>query len=280
MHPVIFETKYFVIYSLWFFFALGIFATIYFIIRLSLTGGLKLAFLSDIFAKVILFGLFFARIGGIIENYSYYFTTITSDTIYQLIAIWDKNLNIWSGILGMIIYLYLTCKKREDQSFWKWLDIIVPSIIIGLAITHIGTFFEGSSYGQETSLPWGVNFESPIIKYTVPIHPTQIYAFLYSLAIAIPLILLQKSNHIREKFKELNLTGLFGLIGIFLYSLFYFLVEFVRGDDVLMIFSIRLGQIISFLGMISTGVILYLRYNKFVPRKIRNFFLKFKFKTK
>lgn len=257
MYPELIQTKFFTINTLWIFFAGGLFIATYVLIKLSVSNGLKIQFLSENSWKFILWTIIGARIYSLIENFSTYFYEFSLKTFLQIFFIWDKGLNLNGAIIAFIIYLYLVCKKFK-QDFWKWLDVIVPSIILGLGIGFIGTFFEGTSYGKPTSLPWGVNFESPQIKYTVPIHPTQIYAFLYSSTVAIILILISKA----EKVINLNKSGFIGIIGIFLFSLFNFLEQFVRGDDTYMIFGIRIPQIIAFIALISSGIFLYYRYNK------------------
>jgi len=194
---------------------------------------------------------------GILVNFDTYFYAFTWDNIIQVLYIWDKNLNVWGGFLAGLFYLYKIC-KREDQDFLKWLDVIIPSLIIGIAIVSLGAFFDGINYGKETSLPWGVNFENPSIKYTVPIHPTQIYSFIYATVIAVILILAGQRKDIEDE----NPSGLISIVGIFLFSLMKFLEEFLRGDDTLMLFDIiRVSQILTFIVLISSGIILFKRYN-------------------
>lgn len=257
MNPILFEIQGFTIYMFWIFFALGVIFAVFTIIKLSEKNGLKLAFFSENSWKIFLWALIGARILSLIENYQTYFAEINLDFFLRLFAIWDKGLNIWGAVIGMLVYFFFLCKSKE-QNFFKWLDVLIPSIIIGLAFGHIGAFFEGINYGTPTSLPWGVNFESPKIKYTVPIHPTQIYAFLYSILLSVSLIL---SPHLK-KIKELQPEGFIGLIGIAIYSFFSFLEEFIRGDDTLTILGIRIPQILCFLIALSTGIFLYLRYNR------------------
>lgn len=255
MHPIIFQTKFFTLYTFWVFFALAIIIGTYTLIRLSLTHNLKLQFLSENTFRLIILTIIGARVFALIENYQTYFYELSSNTLLQLFYIWDKGLNLAGAITGFIIALYFLCKKFE-QDFWGWLDVIIPSFIIGLAIGHMGAFFEGINYGNETSLPWGVNFESPAIKYAVPIHPTQIYAFLYSITLFGILIFL---SHI-EKIKNLK-SGFIGLLGVTFYTFLGFSEGFVRGDDTLMFFGIRVPQILSLTIAITTGILLYRRYN-------------------
>jgi len=221
------------------------------LIHLSVKNNLKIRFLSENSWGIILVALVGARIIALITNFNIYFYELSFNNFFKLFAIWDKGLSIWGGIIAILLYLYHICKK-EEQDFFKWLDVIVPSIILGLAMGHLGAFFDGINYGNETSLPWSVNFENPAVKYAVPIHPTQIYAFLYSISIFI-------ASTTIHRFKT---NGTIGLAAITTYSLFRFLEEFVRGDDVWLIFNFRISQIIALIITISGATLLYKRLKK------------------
>ncbi|MDA1060258.1 MAG: prolipoprotein diacylglyceryl transferase [bacterium] len=256
MKPIIFESNIFVLHTIWVFFAIAVITGTYALIKLSVKNNLKLQFLSNNSFRLILISIIGARLLAIFANYDIYFYEFSGKTFLSLFAIWDKGLSLWGGIIAFFIFLYFDCKKSE-QNFWKWLDVLVPSLILALAIAHIGAFFEGINYGNPSHLPWAVNFESPAIKFAVPIHPSQIYAFLYSGAISTALYLLSQS----EKVKTLK-EGFIGTIGISLYALLRFLEGFTRGDDTWLILGARMPQIIASIVFISSGIFLFLRYNK------------------
>lgn len=251
MNPIIFQTGIFTLYTLWIFIAIAMLVTTYNISRLSIKKGLKLQFLSENSLMIFLSGLAGARLLGVLTNIHIYFDQFNVQTFLNLFAIWDKGLSIWGAMIGSLAYLYHICKTKEEQDFFKWMDVIVPSVILGLAITHIGAFFAGSNYGHETSLPWGVNFENPAIKYAVPIHPTQIYAFIYAAAI-----------YTASQLIHVEKNGVIGLGTISAYSLFRFLEEFVRGDDAWIILGIRLPQVFAFIAFVGSAVFLYKYYKK------------------
>ena len=257
MFPIIFSTNFFELHTLWVFFAIAVIISTIILIRLSLSNGLKVQFISANAWKIIIWGLIGARIWAIINNYNSYFSEISLQNFLRLFYFWDKGLELWGAIIAATIYLYSLCKKSE-QNFWKWLDVIVPSIIAGLAIGDIGAFFDGTNYGTPSSLPWAVNFDNAAIKYSVPIHPTQIYAFLYSSIIFTALIFIGQN----QKIKQMETSGLVGLIGISSFCFFHFLEEFVRGDDALMIFNIRIAQIAALIATISSLIVMYLRFHK------------------
>ncbi len=249
MHPILFQTKYFILHTFWLLIALGIIIGVYTLIKLGLRNSLKLQFLSQHSWKLILWSLIFARIFSLIKNYYIYFSGFNFQKIFNLFYFWDKNLSGWGAIFGLTITFYYLCKKYE-QNFWKWLDILIPALLITIAFTHLGAFFEGINYGHETNLPWKINFESPAVKYAVPIHPTQIYAFIYSILLTTFLIIF-------PYYKNFKKEGTIGIIGIITYSGFRFLEGFIRGDDVAMIFNIRIPQIFAFLILIISSIFLY-----------------------
>lgn len=257
MFPIIFSTKYFELHTLWIFFAIALLVATIALIRLTLMNGLKIQFISTHAWKILLWALIGARILSIINNFSTYFYEFSLQPFLHLFYFWDKGFELWGGLIAATIYFYKLC-KNSDQSFWKWLDVLVPSTILGLAIGNLGTFFDGANYGTPSSLPWAVNFDNPGIKYSVPIHPTQIYAFLYSLIIFIALLLLSQN----QKIKQMERSGLIGLIGVAGFCFMHFFEEFVRGDDTMTIFDIRIGQIGSIIATIGALIVIYLRFFK------------------
>lgn len=262
MHPILFQSQIFILHTLWIFLTAAIIAGMITLIKLSIKNRLKIQFLSDNSFKFVLSGLLGARVFGIIANFHIYFADINLQSFLQLFKIWDLGLSAWGAILGMTIFLYFKT-KNEDQSFRRWLDVIVPSVIIALAISHLGAFFDGIHYGRETGLPWGVNFENPAVKYAVPIHPTQIYAFLYSAALAGALIFLNNLKKFQEN------PGLLAATGLTIYSTFYFLEQFLRGDDTIMIWIVRLPQIIAAICLLASLKFLHstLKQKLAKPRK-------------
>lgn len=257
MFPTIFQIDSFAINTLWLFFGIALISGTYTLIYLSVKQGLKIQFISEHFGSLILVSIAGARLIALLRNFDTYFYEFSAKTFLQIFYIWDKGLSFWGGALAFFLMFFWLCRKYE-QSLIAWLDVLIPSILVGMAIGNVGAFFDGINYGRETSLPWGVNFENPSVKYTVPIHPTQIYAFIYTGFLSAVLILLTDNT----KFRNLAPAGLLGLGGIAIYSFFRFLEEFVRGDDTITLLGIRLPQILALLICVSAGIFIFLRYNK------------------
>lgn len=212
--------------------------------------------------SIFIWGLVGSRLLYVLLNFQLYFPDFTLSSILRVLYIWnDKGLSLIGALLGIgLSLIYFSMKEKEQTN--RWLDILTISVITGLGIGHIGTFLDGSAYGKETSLPWGMVFDSPSIKYTVPIHPAQLYATLYSFIIVIVLYVLYRKG----KFK----AGILAISGLIAYMIMTFLSGFLRGDDVLTFLGLREEQIFALAVLILTGTYIFLRYNKKRTKKSTN----------
>ncbi|MFA5537024.1 MAG: prolipoprotein diacylglyceryl transferase, partial [Bacillota bacterium] len=64
----------------------------------------------------------------------------------EIIAIWHGGLAIHGGLIGGFLagFFYV---KWQKLPFWKFADIIAPSIILGQAIGRWGNFFNQEAHG-------------------------------------------------------------------------------------------------------------------------------------
>lgn len=260
MYPILFEARFFQIQSLWFFISLSFLASTLFLIYLAKTHHLKLNFILNYGFKLVLFSILFARIVYVIANYNAYFFDFSIGQLKYIFYIWDQGLSFWGAMLGFLIGLRRYCRFGEEK-IAEWLDVVIISFFLAITIGCVGLFFDGSSYGTESSLPWAVNFENITVRYSVPIHPTQLYAALYNLFLFLGswrLYVTQKLKHDGDLF----------LLGISTFSLFKFLEEFLRGDEVLDVLGLRYTQWLALIiGLISLFLLLD-RYNKVDLNKI------------
>jgi phosphatidylglycerol:prolipoprotein diacylglycerol transferase len=254
MFPVLFELGPVIVFSLWLFVGLGFIAGVVVFTKLAKMKRLNLNFIYKYSLSIFIFGLIGARLLYVAMNYQFYFYETNINSFLRILYIWeDKGLSLLGALIGITVSLIYFSYKEKEQTL-KWLDILSISVISGLAVGHIGAFLDGINYGRETSLPWGIIFDNPSVKYAVPIHPTQIYAFIYSIIIAVALFFLYKKN----KFK----AGIIMMIALISYSAMMFLEGFIRGDDVITFLSLRIEQWFALLIIILTGGIFIYIYNK------------------
>ena len=149
--------------------------------------------------------------------------------------------------------LFIARKEKDETSALRLFDLLIPALLIGMFFGNIGAFLDGINYGSPTNLPWSVVFRSATVKYISPIHPTQLYGALYCLGTGLFLLSVLKKLHGR-------LVGFVTELSIFIFSFFKFFEEFFRGDEALKIGSLRIAQIIAFIGMCVGLFLLYRRY--------------------
>jgi len=174
----------------------------------------------------------------------------------------------FGGFIGGFVTLVLLIRFYK-LPFWKVGDAFAPGVALGQVFGRQGCFSAGCCWGKPTDLPWGVHFtEAGHTNTGVPIygpdgsdlylHPTQLYESFTMLAVFLLLIWL----HRRKKFDGQILLA-YGVI----YSVFRFLVEFVRDDprgDILGLSSatgLSTSQIIS-LVVAAGAVALFFRLRK------------------
>ena len=204
----------------------------------------------DDFLSYLILGLIVGgRLGYVLfYNFNYY-----SQNIIDIFKIWEGGMSFHGGVIGIIIASKLFAKKTNQNTFY-YLDLIAIASPIGIFFGRIANFINSELYGLETTMPWGVKFIQIDNLYR---HPSQLYEALFE-GIVLFLILLH--------FKQKNFLRFPGLIsGLFLifYSIFRFLIEFVRVPDEQLgyiFFNLTMGQIISFLFFIIGCYLAVIKY--------------------
>ncbi len=176
----------------------------------------------------------------------------------RIFAIWQGGFIYYGGFLTAVLASFIFVKIKK-LPIGKVADVASMSLPLGLGIGRIGCALAGCCYGKSTDFFWGIKYE--IINHVrpqvvtlnpeligVPLHPTQLLMSGYDFLIFIILYFYRK----KQKFSG----ELFIIFGIF-YSVFRFLVEFLRADDRgSEIFYLTISQFIS-IGLFLVSIILY-----------------------
>lgn len=204
----------------------------------------------------VFFALMFSRIVFFFMNPDLYFPGLDFRTFLNFISIWDRGFSLWGALFGFLFALTWQIKK-QSESGWRWADALVVPVIVGMMIGDFGAFLGGYDYGTPTELPWGVRYELYNVKYTVPVHPTQLYAIL-GLG-----LLLYGFNRLKNKYDFWREEGNPSLILMTGFSAFSFLLEFIKGDDTIFLFqNLRLPLILFALSTCVGSLLLYKRFTK------------------
>lgn len=261
MYPILFEFGFVTVFSLWFFVALGFTAGSLIFIRLAKRMRLRLNVLSDRSFFLFFTALAASRLTFIIFHPDLFFSPFQARTLLRIFAIWDKGLSFWGAVAGCAAAIWYLSKQRGEEngnSVIRIFDAAVPAVLLGMTFGNIGAFLDGISYGTPSSLPWAIAFRSANVKYIAPIHPTQLYSALYTLALGLALYFLIK------KLRSLGANVLPGLVteaGVFLFSTLKFFEEFFRGDDTVEFFGVRLPQLLAFTAAAGALYLLSRRYS-------------------
>ena len=109
-----------------------------------------------------------ALIGGrayhVIDQWAYY-----QDHLAQIVLPPYSGLGIYGGLFtGMLAVIWYA--RRHHLSFWRWVDIIVPCVLLAQAVGRWGNFMNQELYGPPTNLPWGIAIQCQyrVAEYACP----------------------------------------------------------------------------------------------------------------
>ena len=193
------------------------------------------------------------RLGYILfYNFGYY-----STNLFDIFKIWQGGMSFHGGLIGIIISSIWFAKKNNQNPF-QYLDIVSLVAPIGIFFGRIANFINSELYGIETKVPWAVKFVQVDNLFR---HPSQVYEAIFEGIILFFILIYFR----RKGFMKIPgfISGLF----LFFYSIFRFLIEFLRVPDEqlgYLFFSLTMGQIISFIFLV---IGIYLVINKYEIKK-------------
>lgn len=207
---------------------------------------------EDLVFYVIIFGLLGARFGHVVFfNLTYYLFNPL-----DVFKVWQGGLSIQGALLfGFLTVVYLA--RRYKINFWKLTDGIVLSLPLGQAIGRFGNYFNQELFGRPTNAWWGIPI-SPINRVAgyeefIYFHPTFFYEAVLNIILFFILYHLAFKNTLKRGMLTLWYFVAYGLIRLFM--------EFVRIDDTLVFWQLRLPQVISFVLIIVSLFYIY-KFNK------------------
>lgn len=207
--------------------------------------------------------LAYAMLGGILGARLYY--VMMSEPLWylshpgQILAVWKGGLAIHGGIVGgLLAGIWFT--RRRRLGFWRFADLLTPSLILGQAIGRLACVFNGCSYGKPApDLPWAIVFtdlraQAPL---GVPLHPTQFYELFTDLGIFLLLWGLRK--------RPTRFDGQLFLIYGICYGVARFVLEAFRGDSLMFGDLIPVAQAMS-LVVLAVSLALFIGRRLSAPR--------------
>lgn len=186
-----------------------------------------------------------------------------ADYLVAFLNLSQGGLVLYGGLLGGAAGYFEFCRRRKLHPFGL-ADLITPSVFVGIGFGRIGCLLNGCCYGDVCSLPWAIRFPQGSVPFlslvqdgiippdalTTPwLHPTQIYSAIDGFLIA-----LVTSLYFPYRRRNGEVFG----VGLTIYAVTRFLIEFLRGDEPGQLgTTLTISQLIS-VGMFLTGIAILL----------------------
>jgi phosphatidylglycerol:prolipoprotein diacylglycerol transferase len=239
MHPEIVSFGPFAIRTYGLFLATGFLVSILFAAWRAKKAGLNPDYVYNLSFWIILSSLIGARLYYVVTHYDEFRAPSNLPFVSRLAhefvnMFWPIGTNGQIGINGLVFYGGLIAATVATAVFLRvhrlsiprFMDILAPSLGIGIFFTRIGCFFNGCCYGKPTDSFLGVCFPpESAAGYFYPgqaLYPTQLFQSAWGLAIFLALLLV-------DRYKRFD--GLTALAFFLMYAVARFTVDFYRAYE-------------------------------------------------
>lgn len=240
--PIPFIGKSIPVYAYGLMLMVGFLAALYVARMRAKSEGISPEHITDLGIYTIFAGIAGGRLFYVIQNFDVY-----KGNLIDVLKIYQGGLVFYGGLIAAIIAL-ISILRIKKLPILKTMDIIALSLAIGLVFGRIGCFLNGCCWGDicNPNLLWAVQFPKTIDvhnlidgspaflhhleeglvslsdKYSLSIHPTQLYSSLGNLAIFFIL---------NAFFKYRRRDGEITMLFCILYPVMRFCMEILRADN-------------------------------------------------
>lgn len=179
----------------------------------------KLGLSDDDFTNIAICLLVFGFMGGKLLFIIVNFTQFIQDPLGHL---GSEGFVVYGGIIVGIFSIFLYCKIKK-LSFFSYMDMMSPAVMINQGLGRVGCFMAGCCHGRPTDSWFSVTFTDPncLAPINTPLVPTQLISAAFDLAVAVLLFAIQRKVKYRG-----TVSGIY----LMLYGVGRFIIEFFRGD--------------------------------------------------
>ena len=224
MHPILFHVGPFVVPSHDAFILLGVIAATVMFVR----EARRRAVMSEQLVWIVAGTLAAAAVAAKLAT-AWHYVALTGDA--SLVGIMVRGgRSILGGLAGAYVGAVLT--KRIIGYRRRTGDLFAPAVALGMAIGRVGCLL-AEQPGTPTTMPWGIRLSAeaaaripscPWCASGAPLHPSFVYEILFHAAMFVALV--------RWLRPRVTVEGDLLKIYLLCYAVFRFLVEFVRGNEV------------------------------------------------
>ncbi len=222
------------------FLLLAVWLSTEFFFKIAASASLSIQSVKDYARWHLLAFLLMGRVLAIVANYQAY-----TKNFFRVFIVWDGEFSFLGGAIGIAIVLFWSTRNQR-ATFLQWLDALLPATTFGLAFDWIGMFLAAQAYGKPTNRAWGIVMDTFNVRYSVPIHPVQLYYAFFFFFLTFGLLLIRKHS------KRAGAETLFGIIAA---STAVFLFEFMRGDFGIPVFAVLTDFVFLASLFVSLGIL-------------------------
>lgn len=205
----------------------------FFMNRIYKAEGRTEAQLDVLTLYIVLATVLGARLGHcLFYGWEYY-----SQHPLEILKVWEGGLASHGGGIGILIGMWLYCRKTKES--WLWLfDRLIVVVPFASFMIRFGNLMNSEIIGEPTNVPWAFVFHQ---VDELPRHPTQLYEaiFYFFLFVLFYWLWKNKRNNFGKGF-------MFGLFCVLMFG-FRFGMEFMKENQEAFEASlpINMGQILS-----------------------------------
>ena len=251
MHPILFKIGPVTVYSYGTMFALGFVVAFFFICFQAIRNNIDKDIIVNLAFITLFFGIAGARLLYVTTNIGYYLSHPL-----EVLDFSKGGLVYYGGFFGGVA-AFAYYSVRKGIGFWNAADICAPYLALTQSFGRIGCLLNGCCYGKSApaDFPFGIAHS----EFSGPVYPTQIFS---SILLFLTFVILRYWQGRRRFMGEIF------LIYCLLYPAQRFMVEFLRGDNMQVLFGLTMSQLISAVVFACGGFIFILKAAEWQKRKI------------
>jgi phosphatidylglycerol:prolipoprotein diacylglycerol transferase len=205
----------------------------FFMNRIYKAEGRTEAQLDVLTLYIVLATVLGARLGHcLFYGWEYY-----SQHPLEILKVWEGGLASHGGGIGILIGMWLYCRKTKES--WLWLfDRLIVVVPFASFMIRFGNLMNSEIIGEPTNVPWAFVFHQ---VDELPRHPTQLYEAIFYFFLFVLFYWLWKNKR-----NDFGKGFMFGLFCVLMFG-FRFGMEFMKENQEAFEASlpINMGQILS-----------------------------------
>jgi len=213
--------------------------------RLARQRGERTDMIVDALIVMAVAALLGGRAYHVIDQWGYY-----KDHLSQIVLPPYSGLGIYGGLFtGLLAMIWVA--RHYKLNFWRWGDIVVPSVLLAQVVGRWGNFMNQELYGPPTDLPWGIAIQcqNRVVQYACPGTPATAHfvpLFFYESMLSLigVFVMLWLWNHFTAR-NRLLIAGDVGLLYFVWYGLERSLLELLRSGWDWTFFGVPMAQLVG-----------------------------------